>query len=150
MKKVRYVVLFLIGFCMYITLEVLFRGYSFLLMGLSGAVAVLIIDQLNKKIPWNVDLLIKGILGSVIITFIEMTVGLLDKYILHMNMWDYSCLWLDFQGVICPLFSFIWIFISIGTLLIIDAIDYYVFNDFTEPPYYKLFGKVIFRFNEIK
>ena len=35
-KKVyKNVILFIVGFCLYITIEVLFRGYSYPLMGVS-------------------------------------------------------------------------------------------------------------------
>lgn len=138
--------MFIVGFCLYITIEVLFRGYSFALMGLCGAIAFLLIDKLNSYISWDMDLILQGCIGSVIITTMELFVGLLDKYYLHINMWSYSNLPYNYQGVICLEFSLIWILISIVAVLLADAINYYVFNTPDFQPYYKVFGKKIFQF----
>lgn len=143
------IVLFAVGFCAYITMEVIFRGYSFPLMGICGGLAMVIIDKINNKISWNIDLLIQGILGAILITLFEFIIGELYLSGILPQMWDYSNVAMNYKGIICLPFSCLWIVISILAALLADAINYYVFNE--DPlPYYKLFGKVIIQYKQLK
>ena len=148
MKKLNKIgFLFLFGFMAYITIEVIYRGYSYPLMGLCGGIAIVLLDQINNKISWDVDILLQGICGSLIITFFEFAIGLLSLNNILPVMWDYSTVPLNYKGIICLPFSLIWILLSILAILIADAINYYFFDD-KEVPYYRLFGKVIFKFKD--
>lgn len=135
---IKYTTLFLVGMCVYITIEVFFRGYSYPLCGFMGAIDFILIDKINNKISWHMDLLLQGIIGSGIITFSELIIGLLDKYCLHLNMWDYSSLPFNFMGVICLQFSLVWIFVSIIAIFLADGINYYVFKEQPVPHYHIL------------
>ena len=64
---IKYTTLFLVGMCVYITIEVFFRGYSYPLCGFMGAIDFILIDKINNKISWHMDLLLQGIIGSGII-----------------------------------------------------------------------------------
>ncbi len=146
MKKVnKSLVLFLFGFMAYITIEVLFRGYSFPIMGVCGGLAILLIDQINNKISWDVDILLQGTIGSIIITFFEYVIGSLFLKGYLPVMWDYSNLWLNYKGIICVPFSLAWIGLSIVAVIVADAINYYMLGD-EDIPYYKLFGRTILKF----
>lgn len=89
---------------------------------------------------------IQSAAGSLLITFFELVIG---ELALHTNifpvMWDYSSTPLNFDGVICLPFSLIWMVLSSVAILLADAINYYVFEEYPVP-YYKLFGKTIFEF----
>lgn len=150
MKINKNIVLFVVGFMTYITTEVLFRGYSFALMGACGGLAIVILDKINNKLSWNTDILIQALIGSLLITFFELAIG---ELALHTSlvpvMWDYSDVPLNFDGVICLPFSLAWAGLSLVAVFIADAITYYVFEELPVP-YYKLFGKVILRFKEKK
>lgn len=149
-KVNKNIVLFVVGFMTYITIEVLFRGYSFALMGACGGLAIVILDKINNKLSWNTDILIQALIGSLLITFFELVIG---ELALHTSlvpvMWDYSDVPLNFDGVICLPFSLAWAGLSLVAVFIADAITYYVFEELPVP-YYKLFGKVILRFKEKK
>lgn len=143
----KYLILFITGYCMYIAIEITFRGYSFVWMGIVGAIDFILIDRINDRISWCMDLTLQGLIGSAIITLSELIIGLLDKFYLHLNMWDYSSLPGNFLGIICPQFSFIWILLSIIAIFVADAINYYTLRE--EPcPHYHLF-KWKFSFNKI-
>lgn len=142
-KKIKYITMLYTGFTTYITVEVLFRGYSFWLMGIVGALCFFIIQGLNNYISWDMDIILQGIIGSAVITSFELAIGELDKHILHINMWDYSMMWNNFNGVICPLFSLLWVGASILAVMLGDAIDYYLLGG-AQRPYYKLFGRILF------
>ena len=146
-KLTNKLILFICGFCLYITLEVCFKGYSFVLMGVCGGIAFILLDYINKILSWDTDILIQGGIGSCIITLMELIVGEILKYFKLPPMWDYSNLPLNFDGVICLEFSLIWVLVSIAGIIIADAINYYVFNE-KPVPYYNLFGKTILKFKE--
>jgi len=148
MKKVnKTAILFTIGFCCYITIEVLFRGYSFAAMGICGGLAIVILDKLNDYISWDLDILIQGCIGSLLITFFEFIIGSLSLFGILPKMWDYTNVFLNYKGIICLPFSLLWILISILAIFIADAFNYYVYNELPIP-YYRLFGKVIIRFKK--
>lgn len=147
MKLIKFLVLFITGFCIYITIEVCFRGYSYPLMGVCGGLALILNDKINDKISWNVDILLQGAIGSIIITLFELVIGTVAKFGLIQIMWDYSNVPLNYNGVICVPFSLLWALLSIVGVFISDAINYYLFEE--EPlPYYKLFGRTIIQFKE--
>ena len=148
LKIVKNIVLFLLGFMAYITSEVCYRGFSYPLMGVCGGLAIVLLDKVNDRISWDTDILIQGLIGSVIITFFELVIG---ELALHTNlvevMWDYSNVPLNFDGVICLPFSLAWVALSWVAVFLADAINYYVFEELPLP-YYRCFGKIFLRFKE--
>ena len=141
-------ILFIVGFCVYITIEVCFRGYSFPLMGIVGGIDFILIDKINDRISWHIGILIQGIIGSAIITLSELIVGTIDRLYLHLNMWDYSNLPFNYNGVICLEFSLLWIIMAVVAVFLADMINYYVLYNETRPHYH--FLKWIFYMPERK
>lgn len=137
-------ILFLIGFCTYITMEVLFRGYSYPLMGIAGGISLILIGGINNYISWEIPLFYQSIIGSSIVTFIELIIGLIDKFFLHIGMWDYSNIPLNFMGIICVPFSIAWIGISLIAIIVSDAFEYYVIHEKVRPYYKSIFGHILF------
>ena len=146
MKKIyKTSVLFLFGFMAYITIEVLYRGYSYPIMGACGGLAIVLLDQINNKISWDIDILIQGICGSLIITCFEWIIGELFLHGVLPVMWDYSHIAFNYKGIICLPFSLVWIGLSVIAVILADAINYYFLGD-DDIPYYKLFGKTVLTF----
>ena len=142
----RNTILFLIGFCVYITIEVLYRGFSYPLMGLCAGIAIVILDKINDLISWDVDVLWQCLFGALLITLMELIIGKMFLAGYLPVMWDYSSVPLNYQGIICVPFSIVWMALSFVAIIAADAINYYVFKE-KPVPYYKCFGRVIFRFN---
>ena len=142
----RHLVMFYVGFVTYITVEVLYRGYSYPLMGLLGGISLILIGMINNKISWHLDLAFQGLIGTVNGTTLEYITGVADRAFLHLNMWDYSDVPLNFQGIICLPFSIAWFALSIIAIFIADAIDYYIFDEQPLPHYHV--GRWIFYFRE--
>mgnify|MGYP002624685307 CR=1 FL=1 len=140
------IVLFTVGFAGYGGLELLFRGHTFISMCIAGGCIILLLDSLNNRWSYDLDILLQGICGSTMITATELLLG---EFIKHTNllhvMWDYSNMRFNFDGVICLEFSLLWILLSILGILIADALNYYLLGD-NERPYYKLFGIKILEF----
>ena len=143
----RNIILFLIGFCAYITIEVLYRGFSYPLMGLCAGIAIVILDKINDLISWNVDVLWQCLFGALLITLMELIIGKMFLAGYLPVMWDYSSVPLNYQGIVCVPFSVVWMALSFVAIIVADAINYYVFKE-KPVPYYKCFGRVIFRFKE--
>lgn len=141
------VVLCYVGFTTYITIETIYRGFSFWQVGICGAIAIILLDKINDYISWDMDILLQGCIGSLIITGMEFIIGNLYLMGIVPKMWDYSNVWLNYKGIICLPFSLIWILLSICAILLADTINYYVFHELPVP-YYKLFGKTIIRFKK--
>lgn len=136
---VKNIVLFLVGFCVYTTIEVLFRGFSYPVCGLMGGFAVVILDKINDHISWDIDLFFQALLGSALITFMELIIGTISNAIgIVTPMWDYSNMPLNYKGIICLPFSIAWMFLSVCAIFLADSINYYVFED-TCVPHYSLF-----------
>ena len=135
----KYLILFLVGYCVYIAIEVTFRNYSFPLMGIVGAISFILIDRINEVMPWDTDLIIQSVIGSLIVTTFELIVGEGLKFFNQPPMWDYSSLPLNFNGVICLPFSLVWVLLSAIAILLADAINYYLLHE-KPTPHYKILG----------
>ncbi len=146
-------ILFLIGFSLFMTVECLFhalngeQAYSWIASGLMGGVAIILIDQINDRwYGWDTQLIIQAIIGGIIATSIEFIVGMLDRVVLHLNMWDYSSIPFNYNGIICLPFSIAWCCLSIIAIFIGDAVRYYIFGEQPRPYYY--IGTYKFEFKE--
>lgn len=129
-------ILFTIGGLAYFIIELLYRGYSHWTMFLVGGLCFLWIGLINEVLPWELGIIIQGIIGSCIVTFIELITGIFVNVLLGMNVWNYSNLPFNIMGQICLPFSILWIFLSIGAIIIDDWLRYKLFNE--EKPHYKL------------
>ncbi len=136
---------FILGCSFYTLVEMLWRGYSFRLMSISGGVIFILGGTLNDRFSWKLDLLLQCGIISVMVTILEAIVGNIDYYFLHLNMWDYSMLkfnWLN--GKISLLFSIIWFFMGFVVVFVHDAITYYWLHEGEQPEYW-IFGKRIWQ-----
>lgn len=123
----------------YYGLEILFRGYSNWTMFLCAGIIGLLASLLNNFFTFDMLLQYQLGISAVIATACEGITGLL---ILHFNnginpIWDYSNLWGSFCKDQCNIwFSLLWGLLSFIAILIGDAIEYYLFDDADERPYY--------------
>lgn len=146
MSKIgKCVFMFIFGFMGYVTIEVIFRNVSYPLMGLCGGLVFVLLDRINDKISWDIDILVQGTIGSLLITSLEFIIGEMSLRGLIQPMWDYSDMPFNYKGIVCLPFSLIWVGLSIIAIVVADFINYYIFNDSTVP-YYKFFGMVIYKF----
>lgn len=52
--------------------------------------------------------------ATLVMTLIELGTGIFFLNVYHTRLWDYTKMWGNYKGVICPLFSLIWGLISVG------------------------------------
>ena len=111
MKFWRLATLFYLGGCAYMGLELLWRGRTHGSMFVAGGLCFVLIGKLFATKP-NLPLLVRGVAGAAIVTAVELCIGLLVNRDYH--VWDYRGQPLNLMGQICPLFSFLWIPVSLA------------------------------------
>ena len=112
--------LFSLGGLTYCGLELLWRGRTHISMFLAGGASLLLLGKLNRTEP-KLPLFFRAVVGSGIITMVELTAGLLFNR--DHRIWDYRDQWGNWLGQICPLFSLLWIGIATLVLLIYDPLE---------------------------
>lgn len=126
----KYLFLFLFGAIVYYLIEVLWRGYSYLSMGILGGICFVIIGLLNEHIFFdNIGILYQMILSSGIITLLELISGIILNVLLDLNIWDYSNLPFNFMGQICLPFTLAWVLLSLIAIVVDDYLRYKFFNE---------------------
>lgn len=80
-----------------------------------GLCALYLLASLEPLIPiensaWRKTLLF--LLMAACMTLIEYIAGVIFIRKMHVKLWDYSGMWGNIQGIICPLFSFFWALLS--------------------------------------
>lgn len=113
-------VLFYLGGGAYMLMEVGFRGWSHGSMFLAGGSCFLLLGSLEKASP-RLPLGARMILGSVIITSVELLTGLLVNR--QYQVWDYRGQPWNFHGQICLPFSALWVPVSLGAFALFQGLD---------------------------
>ena len=130
MKAKKYLLFFLLGYCIYIAIEVTYRGYSFRLMGIAGGLSLAGIGMLEDAGLRRFPLAFQMMVSAVLITAIELYSGMFSLRVLHYRMWDYSALPFSFcDGLICPWFFGIWYLLSAVGIFLTDYVSYYIFHE---------------------
>lgn len=120
MKFAKTAALFALGGLGYVGLELLWRGRSHISMFLAGGVCFLLLGKLSKTKP-RLPFLLQGVLGTVIITSVELFTGLLANR--DYSVWDYRGLPFNFYGQVCLPFSLLWIPLSLGAMMLYRGLD---------------------------
>lgn len=127
---------FLIGFggMLYYNFEILCRGYSHISMIFCGGLSFYSIGLLNETKKKNLSFFAQMFLGGIIITIYEFITGIIVNIRLHLNVWDYSNLPLNYKGQICFPFSLLWVILS-GICIVLDDYIRYLFFGKRKPSY---------------
>ena len=125
----RLLILFWIFGSTYTTLEVFYRGYSHWSMFLLAGMAGIIIGSFDEVKPQGLSLISQGIVGSIIITALELICGLVVNVWLNLGVWDYSNMPFNFLGQICLSFSILWVILSIVCVIVNDYLRYLMFDE---------------------
>ena len=117
--------------------EILFRGHTYISMGIVAGIAFITIGLLNEFLDWNDPFLLQCLCGCVLITVLELISGTILNIWLDLRIWNYSNQWGNFCGQICPLFSFFWFLLSGVAIILDDGLRYVLFGEEIKP--YKWF-----------
>lgn len=142
-KLISYMMIITWGGYVYVVLELLFRQKSDITMMFCASVCCLPMIFLNNVYTYELDFLLQTFFCGIFCTLIELIFGLIFNSDHH--IWDYSNMMFNYKGQVCLSFFFVWVGISIPIIMIIDWMEYNLFEVVSEPPYYKIFGKEVYR-----
>ena len=120
MKIWKNCVLFYTGGATYLSLELLYRGRSHGSMFLAGGLCFLLIGHLNRVEP-RLPLPLRALVGAMIVTMVELGAGMLVNR--QYQVWDYRDQPGNFMGQICPVFSALWIPLSLLAAVLFARMD---------------------------
>jgi len=132
----KYLLLFDTGGLIYIVLELAWRGRSHISMFLLGGICFIAIGLINEILPWEMPLWKQMIIGAVIVTVLEFITGCIVNIWLGWDVWDYSGMPGNILGQICPQYFVLWLFVSLGGILLDDRLRYSWFGE--ELPHYRM------------
>ena len=120
MKIWKNCLLFYTGGMVYLSLELLYRGRSHGSMFLAGGLCFLLIGHMNRVEP-KLPLPLRALVGALIVTTVELGTGMVFNR--QYQVWDYRDQPGNFMGQICPLFSVLWIPLSLAASLLFQKMD---------------------------
>lgn len=133
----KYAYLFWFGGSFYITLETIYRARSHWTMGVLAGLVFITVGLLNEKWGWETSLILQVLAGTTIATIGEFITGCIVNLWFGLDVWDYSNMWGNILGQICPQFIALWIPIVLLAIVLDDIIRWRFFDE--EKPTYTLF-----------
>ena len=120
MKIWKRCVLFYLGGSIYVALELLWRGRSHGSMFLAGGLCFLLIGHLGQVEP-KLPVLLRAVVGAGIVTMVELGAGLVFNR--NYTVWDYRAQPGNLWGQICPMFTILWIPVSLMAIVLYDYLE---------------------------
>ena len=114
MEIVKKTALWTIGGGVYVGLELLWRGRSHISMFAAGGLCVLLLGKL-RHLPGRL------VLGPAVITAVELVTGLLVNR--DYAVWDYRSVPGNFLGQICPVYTLLWLPLSLAAMALYAAAE---------------------------
>ena len=118
MRYAKKAALFAIGGSAYVGLELLWRGRSHGSMFAAGGTCFLLLGKLGKT---RLSLPARAVTGSGVITAVELATGLLVNR--DHRVWDYRDVPGNFKGQICPVYTALWMPVSLGAMALYRWLD---------------------------
>lgn len=131
----KYLTLFFIGGTIYVSLELIWRGWSHWTMFVLGGICFIALGLINEILDWDTPMILQMAIGCVIITTLEFITGCVVNLGLGWDVWDYSQYPLNFLGQISVRSSVLWYFLSAVGIVLDDTIRWKVFGE--DKPKYK-------------
>lgn len=132
-----YLIMFFTGGFLYCGIEILARGYSHISMLLAGGTCFVLAGAVENLLGSSASLISQMFFCSIMITCVELFIGLIVNRHMHLNVWDYSNQQYNFQGQICLLYTNLWFFISCPLILLHDSMEFLLLG--TPIPTYHIF-----------
>lgn len=131
---IKYLFLGVIGSIVYMSLEILWRGYTHWTMGVLGGICFICLGLINEILSWETPLVLQMFIGGTIITVLELITGCIVNLWLGWNIWNYTWqpnLW----GQISLYSSIGWIGLSLIGVVLDDYLRFWLFHE--DKPRYK-------------
>lgn len=115
-KAKEYSLIYLVGGVLYCMIEILWRGSTHWTMGVTGGLCFLLLHRINQF--QKINFFEKCLVGALVITAIEFSVGCLVNLTLHWNVWDYSGYAANLLGQACLFYTCLWFLLCIPGFLL--------------------------------
>lgn len=132
-----YMIMFFTGGFLYCGMEILYRGYSHISMLLAGGICFLMIGVIENILGETASIIGQMLVCGLMITAVELVIGMIVNRQLHLNVWDYSREQYNFKGQICLLNCNLWFLLSGPAIVLHDLLRYLLMGG--EIPHYKIF-----------
>ncbi len=130
LRAIKIITIFIIGGMAYGLIELAFRGYTHISMFVAGGLSFSFMAFVNEYLSIRLPFVLQMLLSAIVITLIELIVGIIVNLNMNLHVWDYSMMAFNFKGQICLPFSIIWFFLSGLGIVIENKINTYLFNDY--------------------
>ena len=108
------ILLWFFGGTVYFLLEVAYKYATGNPQRISWVMLVLAIvltipvERCGAQLPWSVPLWLQAAACALLVTGAELVVGCVVNLLFGMDIWDYSHLWGNLWGQVCPQFALLW------------------------------------------
>ena len=116
----------IIGGALYLLIELIWRGHTHWTMGLLGGACFTLFGLLTLL---RLPLYIKALLGTILVTILELGAGLILNIWLKLAIWDYSALPFNLYGQICAPYALLWLPLSIAGILLYPRLHTWLFQE---------------------
>lgn len=124
----RYFAIFFIGALSYGLMEIFVRGFSHISMGLLGGLTFTLVALLNNARRYGLSTLSQLLITTAFITLSELVTGVIINLNMHLCIWDYSEMPLNYKGQICLPFVVLWFFMSYFALVVEELLRWKFFR----------------------
>ena len=133
----RHVPRWALGGLLYGGLELIWRGYTHWTMLLLAAALCVPLDLANEHIPWDMPLWMQAVIGGLTVTAAELAAGVVLNLWFGLEVWDYSGMWGNLWGQVCPLYTVLWCILAGPVIVTYDWLDCWLCGG--ERPHYHIF-----------
>ena len=106
----RILTLWLVLGAMYITIEVLWRGYTHPSMLVVGGICGVLVGLINQTpMFYRSPIAVQAVIGACIVLVVEFIAGCILNIWLGLNVWDYSESFGNIMGQVCVTYAFLWV-----------------------------------------
>lgn len=124
----RYFTTFSIGALAYGLIEIFVRGFSHISMGLLGGLTFTLVALLNNARRYGLPATFQIAITTAFITTAELVTGIIINLKMHLYVWDYSDMPLNYKGQICLPFVFLWVLMSVFAMFVEEILRWRFFR----------------------
>ena len=125
----EFLVIWNMGGTGYYFLEILFRGYSHWSMFVLGGSAFCFCTFQGYYMKWREKIPVQVLRGTIFVTALEFTTGIIFNKVLKMKIWDYSRMPMQLFGQICLPFVLIFSLLILAGILTGGMLLHWIFGE---------------------
>lgn len=128
-KVSEYLVLWVIGGCIYYGIEILFRGFSHWSMFVLGGICMQFFTWQGQLTDWKDSLFRQVFRCTIFVVSMEFVTGIIVNKWYHLEVWDYSDMPFQLFGQICLPFAFIFAVLCLIGILLSEYLLHWIYAE---------------------